>query len=310
MNLFFLLFFSFINPVSWGAWIAVLIAFSIPWEYLGLWITSIIAAWTIVLFPLNRPYVDVHFDFSELVIYSTNLALFMGMLGVIIIRLDKNHHRQRERSAVNKLGKFLSFTYYGILSAYFSYLLLTDLWHDYQPAWQAYGVIFVGSFLIIIACWLFQTYRYKHQRKIWIKDLFTFSYSFAASTIVILISNLIFPILAIKETKKVIEYHGARDIKHCIQTSRKLLETWLYLTPLTAWNKPNGSQGAGLRHAVLVIDKNNEYILYHWSYKLREWKFTSVGFEPGAFSIPDSLKCTPKENYWSNLPFLFPEGKL
>ena len=48
------------------------------------------------------------------------------------------------------------------------------------------------------------------------------------------VSNLIFPIFAIKETKKIIESHGDRNIKHCIQTNRKPLETWLYLSPLTA----------------------------------------------------------------------------
>lgn len=287
--------------------ISPLVAFDIPWEYLGLWITSIVGIWSIVLFPLNRPYVDVRLDFSELIIYSVNLALIVGMGGVIVIRLLKNHHRHRERSAFNKQGKFLSFSAYGILAAYFCYLFSTDFWHEYQPAWQAYSVIFIGAFLIIIACLLLQTYRFKHQ-KTWIEDLFTSIYSFAISTIVILVSNLIF-LSAIKETNKIIESHGDRNIKHCIQAGRKPLETWLYLSPLTAWNKPNEIFGAGVRHAVLVVEKNNEYILYHWSYKLRKWEFTSVGFEPGAFTVPDSLECTPKENYWSELPFLFPKGK-
>ena len=307
IDILFLLF--FINPLSLAAWIAALIAFYIPWEYLGLWITSIVGIWSIVLFPFNRPYVNVRFDFSELIIYSTNLALFVGMGGVIVIRLQKNHHKHRERSAFNKQGKFLSFSAYGLLAAYFGYLFLTDIWHDYRPAWQAFCVTFIGAFLAIVFR-LFQTHSDEQIRETWIKDLFTSGYSFAASIILILVSNLIFPILAIKETKKVIEDRGDRNIKHCIQTNRKPLETWLYLSPLTAWNKPNEIFGAGLRHAVLVIDKNNEYILYHWSYKLRKWEFTSIGFEPGAFTVPDSLECTPKENYWSNLPFLFPEGKL
>ncbi len=47
INFLFFIFFSFINPLSLAAWIAALIAFSIPWEYLGLWITSIVAVWTI-----------------------------------------------------------------------------------------------------------------------------------------------------------------------------------------------------------------------------------------------------------------------
>ena len=259
-NFLFLLFLSIINPVAWGAWIAVLIAWFVPWEYLGLWITSVVGIWSIVLFPFNRPYVDVYFDFSELIIYSANLALFIGMVGVIITRLRKNHHKHRARSKINKRGKFLSFSAYGIFAAYFGYLFLTDLWHGYQPAWQAYSVIFIGTFSIVLFL-LLQT-------------------------------------------------RSDRNIKHCIQSDRKPLETWLYLSPLTAWNKPNEIFGAGWRHAVLVIDKNNEYTLYHWSYKLRKWEFTSVGFEPGAFTIPDSLECTPKKDYWRNLPFLFPEGKL
>ena len=302
----FLLFFSIINPV---AWIAGLIAWFIPWEYLGLWITSVVGIWSIVLFPFNRPYVDVHFDFiGEWIIYSSSLALFVGMVGVIITRLLKNHHKHRERSAINKRGKFLSFVSYGILAAYFGYLLLINLWHGYQPAWQAYSVILIGAFCAIVFT-LFQTYRDEHIRD-WIKNLFISVYSFVVLIITILAGSLIFPILAIEETKKVIEHHGDRNIKYCIQSDRKPLKTWLYLSPLTAWNKPNEIFGAGLRHAVLVIDNNNEYILYHWSYKLRKWEFTSVGFEPGAFTVPDSLECTPKKDYWRNLPFLFPEGKL
>ena len=308
INILFLFLLLFVNPLSLIAWITAIIAWFIPWEYLGLWITSVVSIWSIVSFPFNRPYTDDRFDFfGDLIIYSTNLALFVGMVGVIIVRLQKNHHKHRERSAFNKRGKFLSFTAYGMLAAYFGYLFLSDLWHNYRPAWQAYFITFIAAFLIIISCWLLQTYRFKHQIT-WIKDLFTSIYSFATSIILILVSNLIFPVLAINETKKVIEYHGDRNIKHCIQTNRKPLETWLYLSPLTAWNKPGGSLGAaGLRHAVLVIDKNNEYILYHWSYKLRKWEFTSVGFEPGAFTVPDSLGCTPEENYWSDLPFLFPK---
>ncbi|MDJ0588486.1 MAG: hypothetical protein QNJ72_00635 [Pleurocapsa sp. MO_226.B13] len=85
------------------------------------------------------------------------------------------------------------------------------------------------------------------------------------------------------------------------------MKSWLYLTPLTAWNKPSGDRGAGLRHAVLVVEKQNKYTLYHWSYRLRKWEFTSAGFEPGAFIIPDSLKCKPEKNYWGNLPFVFPK---
>lgn len=304
------LLFSFANPFSLAVWIAALIAWFIPWEYLGLWITSIVAAWTIVLFPFNRPYIDADFDFfGNLIIYSTNFTLFIAMGGVIIIRLFKSRHKHRESSAINKRGKFLSFVSYGILAAYFGYLFLTDFWHGYQPAWQAFCVIFIGAISSVIFLRL-QARSDKHIRD-WIKDLFISVYSFAASIIAIFLGSLMFPILAIEETQKVIEHHGDRNLKHCIQSDRKPLETWLYLSPLTAWNKPNGNfGGTGLRHAVLVIDKNNEYILYHWSYKLRKWEFISVGFEPGAFTVPDSLECTPKKDYWRNLPFLFPEGKL
>ncbi len=307
MDILFLLF--FVNPLSLAAWIAALIAWFVPWEYLGLWITSVVGIWAIVFFPLNRPYANDNFSFlGDLIIYSTNFVLLIGMVGVIITRLLKNHHKHRARSAINKRGKFLSFVSYGIFAAYFCYLFITDFWHYYRPAWQAYSVIFIVAFSIVIFLRL-QRRSERHIRD-WISDLFTSIYSFAASIIAILAASLIFPILAIEETKKVIEHHGDRNIKHCIQTDRKPLETWLYLSPLTAWNKPNEIFGAGVRHAVLVIEKNNEYILYHWSYKLREWEFTSVGFEPGAFTIPDSLECTPKKDYWSNLPFLFPEGKL
>ena len=308
MDILFLLF--FINPLALAAWIATLIAWFVPWEYLGLWIATIAGIWSIVFFPFNRPYINVRFDFSELIISIANLILFIGMVGVIVIRLQKNHHKHRERSAFNKRGKFLSFTAYGMLAAYFGYLFLSDLWHNYRPAWQAYSLTFIVAFSII-AYLLFQTRNDEHIAETWIKDLFTSIYSFTASIVVILVINLIFPILAIKETKKVIESHGDRNIKHCIQTDRKPLETWLYLSPLTAWNKPSGNfGGTPWRHAVLVISKNNEYILYHWSYKLRKWEFTSVGFEPGAFTVPDSLECTPKENYWNDLPLIFPKDKL
>ena len=95
-----------------------------------------------------------------------------------------------------------------------------------------------------------------------------------------------------------------RLTKYCIQSNRKPIDNWLYLTPLTAWNKPNiFFGGAGTRHAVLVIEKDNNYTLYHWSYKLRKWQFTSNRFEPGAFAIPDSLECNPEIDYLNKLPF-------
>ena len=102
LKLLYLLLFSFANPFSLAVWIAAIIAWFIPWDYLGLWITSIVAAWTIVLFPLNRPYVDVRLDFSKLIIYSTNLTLFIGMGGITLIKLLNGHHKHRERSAFNK----------------------------------------------------------------------------------------------------------------------------------------------------------------------------------------------------------------
>ena len=184
-------------------------------------------------------------------------------------------------------------------------MFLTDFWHNHQPAWQAFGLIFAEAFFVFIICLLFQTRSRKYIKIFWIKDFFTFGCSFAVSTIVILASNLIFPLIAIKETRKVIEHHGDRNIKYCVQTDRKPMRSWLDLSPLTAWNKPNGKPGAGLRHAVLVVEQNNEYTLYHWSYKLRKWEYNSVGFEPGAFNIPDSLKCKPVNNYWRNLPLIF-----
>ena len=74
MDILFLLF--FVNPLSLAAWIAALIAWFVPWEYLGLWITIVLGIWSIVFFPFNRPYVWMfNFGFlGDLIIYSTNLG--------------------------------------------------------------------------------------------------------------------------------------------------------------------------------------------------------------------------------------------
>ena len=131
MDILFLLF--FVNPLSLPAWIAALIAWFVPWEYLGLWITIVLGIWSIVFFPFNRPYMDDNFGFlGDLIIYSTNLVLFIGMGGVIIIRLLENHHKRREKTAIDKEGKLLSFAAYGLFAAYFGYLLITDFWHYYS----------------------------------------------------------------------------------------------------------------------------------------------------------------------------------
>ncbi len=156
------------------------------------------------------------------------------MGGVVFTRLLKKHHNGRKQSAIAKRGRLLSFSAYGILSAYLSYLFFTDFWHNYQPAWQAYGIIFLVAFFVFITCLLFQIYSRKYIKIFWIKDSFTFCSSFAISTIAILVSNLIFPVLAIKETKKVIEYHGDSKTKHCIQTNRKPMKSWLYLSPFNS----------------------------------------------------------------------------
>ena len=93
----FFLYFSFINPLSLTAWTAALITFFVPWEYLGLWIICIVAIWTIVLFSFNRSYTDTDLNYlGEYVVHSTNFALFVGMGGVVFIRLLKNHHNKRK----------------------------------------------------------------------------------------------------------------------------------------------------------------------------------------------------------------------
>ncbi len=151
-----------INPFFVLAYTAVLIAFLIPWEYLGLWIASVIAAWTLVLFPLNRPDPG-HFDFlAEIIISGVNLVLLAGIAVVIIIRLLKKHNYKKEQTKI-KSSQLLSFLVYGILSACFSYLFFTDFWHDYQPAWQAYGIMLARAILAIVSCLLFQKYSYKHR---------------------------------------------------------------------------------------------------------------------------------------------------
>lgn len=94
-------------------------------------------------------------------------------------------------------------------------MFLSDFRHNYQPAWQAYSVIFIRAFSTIVFL-LFKTYNDQSIRETWVGDLFISVYSLIASTIIILAGNLTFPILAIRETKKVVERHGDRDLKHCI----------------------------------------------------------------------------------------------
>ena len=296
--------FILIQPLCMPVLIIILSVFLIPWKYLGLWNAGVIAVWTILLFPLNRPYVDAGFEFfADIFVIGVNFILIMAIVSLAIIRLLNKQDRQKTGNT--KLLKFLSSLAYGILAAYYSFLLFTDFWHDYQPAWQAYVTILAGVIVDIVSGFLLRHYAERHILFYKLKDLSVFIYSFASSMIIILVANLIFPIAAIQQTKKIIRKIGGRDTKYCIQSNRKPINSWLHLTPLTAWNKPNGSQGAAIRHAVLVVEKHNKHILYHWSYKFRKWEFTSVGFEPDAFLVPSSLECTPEIDYLNKLPFWF-----
>ena len=140
------IFFLLINPFSLLAYLAVAIAFSISWEYLGLWIASVIGVLAIILFPFNRPRLNVRFDFF---IYIVALILVVGLATAIITKITKNKDLTKKRSA-SKLGYFFSYSSYGVLSAYFSYLFLTQFWHRHQPARQAYGVVILGIALTIL----------------------------------------------------------------------------------------------------------------------------------------------------------------
>ena len=319
-----LLSFTLTHPLCMPGFIIIINRLLIPWEYLGLCNAAIITLWSIFLFPGNRPYVDADFDyFGDIFIFSLNFLLLMGIVALIAVRLPEkgvrkqslNKLRQKSSSKLRqepknisrnaKVLKFLSLLVYGILAAYFSFLLLTDLWYSYQPAWQAYMTIITVVIVATLSYSLIDKYADRYRLFHKLKDLSTFIYSFVSSIIIILFANIAFSIIARQETKKVIQEIGDRYTRYCIQVDRKPINSWLNLTPLTAWSKPNGNLGAGIRHAVLVIEKQNKHILYHWSYKLRKWEFNSVGFEPGAFLIPSSLECTPKVNYSDKLPFLF-----
>ena len=299
-----LLYLILIHPFCMPGLIIILNGLSLPWEYLGLCNAGIVSLWSIFLFPWNRPYVDAHWDFyGELIIAGINFFIIIQIAFLLIIRLfeKKEHQKPKNIQTLN----FLSFTAYGILAAYFSFLFFTDLWYSYRSPWQAYTNITAVVITATLPCLLISKYadRYRFFSKL--KDLSVFIYSFAGSIIIILFANLIFPIIARQEVKKAIQEIGDRHTKYCIQSNRKPINSWLSLTPITTWNKPNGSRGAGRRHAVLVIENNDLHTLYHWSYKLRKWEFTSEGFEPGAFAIPSALKCIPELNYSDKLPFWF-----
>ena len=291
-----------IHPLCMPVLAIILSVLSIPLKYLGLWNAGIITIWSIFLFPLNRPYVDAHWDFfGELIIAGVNFFLFIAIVLQSITRLLDKQEIQKSENI--KLLKILTLSAYGILAAYHNFLFFTDFWHNYQPAWQAYITIIVGCIITITFGFLIKKYAKSYNFINLLHNLTTFIYSFAISIIVILFASLVFPIIIRKETNKIIQQAGDRDFKYYIQSNRKSISNWLYLSPLTAWNKPNGSRGSGSRHAVLVIEKNNDRILYYWSYKLRQWEFVSRGFKPDAFLIPDSLKCTLKINYLNRLPF-------
>ena len=291
----------FLMPIN----IIVISIFLIPREYLALWNAGIIAIWAILLFPFNKPYVDGNFDFfADISIAFINFLLIMAIVALLANKLsEKGNCLQPLKKVQNRTQKIklLESFVYGILAAYFCFLLLTKLWHNYQPAWRAYATIIAGAIVVIASSFSFNKHRLYR-----LKNISLFIYSFAITTIIILFTNLIFPFATRIETKKIIDLIGDRNLKYCIQSDEKPIDSWLYLTPLTAWNKPNTFfGGSGLRHAVLVIEKDNKHILYHWSYRQRKWEFTSDGFEPGAFLVPSSLKCTPKIDYLNKLPFWF-----
>ena len=191
----------------------------------------------------------------------------------------------------------------GCLCAFYFYLFCTDFFEGYQAGFEAYIIITAFIFLALLFGLISKNKRFINYQ--WLNGIHLLFYSFGFLMTVIMIINSAFASIAYKQTNKIVENSSANNIRYCIQTKGRELNSWLELTPLTIWNKPRNRRSAGTRHAVLVISHIDKQAIYHWSYRLQSWQYNSAEFAPGGALVPDSLDCALKEDYSANIPLIF-----
>ncbi|MEO0849441.1 MAG: hypothetical protein AAFY50_23900 [Cyanobacteria bacterium J06648_1] len=296
--------FALFNPISLLALIAVALAWSVPIRYLSLYICSVITSVAIFSIPNNSHYFRPgRFDFIGFsMIDCARTILIVGFAVVVIVKI-RQQVNAHEDFLSNRLIKILSYVLAGFLSAFFFYLLCTNFFEGYQAALEAYIIVIAFILLGLLFGLLSQNTRFISYRCL--EGIHSLFYSFSLFMTIAMVVNSAFALTAYKQTKKMVENNSTENVKYCIQTKGRGLNSWLELTPLTIWNKPKNRRSAGTRHAVLTIVRTNEQAIYHWSYKLRDWQYNSAGFDPGGALVPASLDCTLEKNYLANIPLIF-----
>ncbi len=279
------------NFISISIWFIVII-FLVPYRPLfGLCLWLFLAFWTLFYFPISRSYVDrgVADDFGEAIIYLIALPIAISILVWVVfiianaLKSDRHLEDRKELPELISINKIILFMY-GALLGVWTFLFFTDFLERYQPAWEAYTIVALFSFLFPVLLNFLEKYikvkRYIRQQQIpW------FIYSFWVAIVSLLAISFSFASTAMIQTEKTIERYAGLDAKYCIQYMN--ISTWLDLTPLTTWNKPSGIWGAAKNHAILVIKTpNSPAHLYNWSYKFKKWKYITTGFKPDAFTSP------------------------
>lgn len=300
------------NLISILIWTIVTIILIPDRPFFGLLLWLFISSLTIFYFPSSQPYTDkgVADAVGEAILYIIVLTIIISfsiwIIIIIINIINSPKKSNQEKSIEVKIFNQIILVAYGLLLGFWIFLFFAKFLEEYQPAWEAYIIVALFSILFLF---LFRNIK-KHQKyckHTQQKQIDFFAYSLLTTIISLLIISFSFSIIAIAETKKIVQQYQDREIKYCIQNLE--LNTWLDLTPLVAWKKATIDWGAGINHAVLVIQTSNSIPdLYNWSYKLKTWDYSTKGFKPSAFTSPSSLKCVLKKDYINKIPFIIPKN--
>ncbi|MGD1919999.1 MAG: hypothetical protein ACFCAD_14555 [Pleurocapsa sp.] len=191
---------------------------------------------------------------------------------------------------------------------------------SYQPAWIVYFLATTMAVALgfLLRYMIFKIIIFAHiinKRKI--ADYWQyFSYGVGTSILVLLLFNINFAYLVIKETIKITGKKVNFGYPYCINVSvsrNNNVDTLLFLSSLNMKPKiiTNNSTTGRYRehkspnHAFLKIEKKNQIYLYQWSYYGKKWLYLEPKYFARANLDTDDTSCTPQQNYLQNIPWIF-----